>query len=305
MRDLRTEEEIIRSWTTASDVPVVSVCCITFNHEKYIEEAIVSFLEQKTEFPIEILIHDDASTDRTAEIIKKYTQSYPSLIKPVLQDENQYSKGFNINPIFNYSRAKGDYIAICEGDDYWPDRKKLQKQVDFLNANSDYVIVYTNSQAFDESGPLNLNYGGATHDLSAFDLETVRAISTLTACFRNVFRNRAWPRDLMSSPYGDLATWAILGEYGKGKYMDNIEPSMYRVHKNGIDSLKSLRNRQLRSIATLAKICVYKENNDDVLQKLLVKLVFNSLQVLGPMRSLHVVWHTLGRSINKIFRRRH
>ncbi len=110
---------------------MVSICCATYNHEDYISDAIESFLMQKTDFQYEILIHDDASTDRTADIIRKYEKKYPEIIKPIYQTENQYSKGIKVNK-YNIERAKGKYIAICEGDDYWTDPYKLQKQVDYL-----------------------------------------------------------------------------------------------------------------------------------------------------------------------------
>lgn len=113
---------------------MVSIDCITYNHEDYIAEAIESFLCQKTDFEFEILIHDDASTDKTAEIIKRYETKYPKLIKPIYQTENQYSKGATLG-LFNEERAKGKYIAVCEGDDYWTDPYKLQKQVDFMEAH--------------------------------------------------------------------------------------------------------------------------------------------------------------------------
>lgn len=110
---------------------VVSISCTAFNHEKYIGDAIESFLMQKTDFRFEILIHDDASTDRTAEIIKAYEKQYPEIIKPIYQTENQYSRGIAVEKL-NYERANGRYIAICEGDDYWSDPSKLQKQVEFM-----------------------------------------------------------------------------------------------------------------------------------------------------------------------------
>lgn len=110
---------------------MVSICCITYNQEKYISDALNSFLMQKTDFEYEILIHDDASTDRTAEIIKEYEKKYPDIIKLIYQTENQYSKGVKVGR-FNMERAKGKYIALCEGDDYWTDPFKLQKQVDFM-----------------------------------------------------------------------------------------------------------------------------------------------------------------------------
>ncbi|MCF8345864.1 MAG: glycosyltransferase [Bacteroidales bacterium] len=120
--------------------PLVTIGCITYNQEKYIEKAIESFLMQKVSFPYEIIIHDDASTDRTAEIINKYASKYCDIIKPLIQKENQYSKGKKPFIDFVFPQAKGKYIALCEGDDYWTDPYKLQKQVEFLENNNEYVI---------------------------------------------------------------------------------------------------------------------------------------------------------------------
>src|SRR5699024_5978215 len=103
--------------------------CTAYNHERYIAETIESFLMQKTNFRYEILIHDDASTDNTAEIIKKYEKQFPEIIKPVYQKVNQYSQGVNVHELIR-QRAIGKYFALCEGDDYWTDSYKLQKQID-------------------------------------------------------------------------------------------------------------------------------------------------------------------------------
>lgn len=109
-----------------SEKVMVSINCITYNQEEYIAKAIDSFLMQKTDFKYEILIHDDASTDNTANIIREYQEKYPDIIKPIYQKENQYSQGIKrVDYKFNYSRANGKYIAICEGDDYWTDRKSV------------------------------------------------------------------------------------------------------------------------------------------------------------------------------------
>lgn len=114
---------------------MVSICCTTYNHENYISDAIESFLMQKTDFDFEILIHDDASTDRTAEIIKEYEKKYPTIIQPIYQIKNQYSQGIDIWCDYLFSRAKGKYIALCEGDDYWTDSYKLQKQFNYMEEN--------------------------------------------------------------------------------------------------------------------------------------------------------------------------
>src|SRR6056297_583375 len=124
MRNLRSEQQIMANWYDGPSNPIVSISCITYNHEPYIEDALEGFLLQETDFPFEILIHDDASTDHTADIIREYESTFPTLIKPIYQSENQYSQG-NRPGIINIKRAKGEYIALCEGDDYWTDPFKL------------------------------------------------------------------------------------------------------------------------------------------------------------------------------------
>ena len=112
----------------------VSVFCLAYNHEKYIKKCLDSFVMQKTNFKFEVLIHDDASTDRTADIIKEYEEKYPEIIKPIYQTENQYSKGVKILSTL-YPSSKGKYIIFMDGDDFWTDENKLQVQYDVMEAN--------------------------------------------------------------------------------------------------------------------------------------------------------------------------
>ena len=121
--------------------PLVSICCITYNHEAFIAEAIDGFLMQRTGFPVEILIHDDASTDRTADIVRAYEQRYPWLIRPIYQSENQYSKKVKVAHL-NYQRAKGDFFAYCEGDDAWTDPLKLQRQIGQMQAHPECRLSF-------------------------------------------------------------------------------------------------------------------------------------------------------------------
>ena len=122
---------------------VVSIQCLTYNHAPYIRQCLNGFVMQKTNFRFEAIVHDDASTDGTQNIIREYEKKYPDIIKPIYQKENQYSKGIpgRITNIVN-AHCKGKYIAICEGDDYWTDPYKLQKQIDFLETHSDYTMCY-------------------------------------------------------------------------------------------------------------------------------------------------------------------
>ena len=127
----------------------VSVICNAFNHGKYIRDALEGFIKQKTNFTFEVLVHDDASTDNTAEIIREYEAKYPDIIKPIYQTENQYSKKIKITRTFQVPRIKGKYVALCEGDDYWTDPLKLQKQYDFMEANPDYTMCTCSTVWFD------------------------------------------------------------------------------------------------------------------------------------------------------------
>lgn len=125
--------------------PLVAIYCITYNHEPYIREALEGFVMQKTNFPFIAVVHDDASTDGTATIIREYTEKYPAIIKPIIENENQYSKhngsvGKVMKRAVELSGAK--YIAMCEGDDYWVDSLKLQKQIDFMEAHPDYSMCF-------------------------------------------------------------------------------------------------------------------------------------------------------------------
>ena len=119
---------------------MVSVICNTYNHGPYVRDALEGFVTQQTNFPFEVLVHDDASTDNTADIIREYEAKYPEIIKPIYQTENQYSQKVRIDRTFQIPRITGKYVAVCEGDDYWTDPMKLQKQVDFLESHPDYSL---------------------------------------------------------------------------------------------------------------------------------------------------------------------
>jgi len=135
-------------------VPLVSVSVITYNHEKYIRQCLDGILMQNVSFPYEVLVHDDASPDGTADIIREYEAKYPGIIKPIYQTENQYSQGKDVSK-FNFDRACGKYLAFCEGDDYWTDPGKLQKQVDFLEAHPEYIACVHRVKVIDEFGNRN------------------------------------------------------------------------------------------------------------------------------------------------------
>lgn len=138
---------------------MVSISCLTFNHASSIKQCLDGFLVQKTNFHFEVLIHDDASTDGTVDIIRTYELEYPNIVKPVYQTENQYSMGVSPTWKYNAPRWKGEYIALCEGDDYWEDPLKLQKQFDAMKNNNLSVSFHPAKILFSELNQIEIGYG--------------------------------------------------------------------------------------------------------------------------------------------------
>jgi len=150
------------------DVPLLSVCSTTYNHVNFIKQAIDGFLVQKVDFAWEIIIADDFSTDGTREILLEYKNKYPDLIKLILQEKNV---GAAQNCIDLITTPKSKYIALCDGDDYWTDPLKLQKQVVFLEANPDFAICFHNAAVINEDYPEKnrLNSDDLTPEVSTLD----------------------------------------------------------------------------------------------------------------------------------------
>ena len=222
---------------------LVSICCITYNHEKFINKCIDGFLLQKTKFNFEILIHDDASTDNTANIIREYENRYPDIIKPIYQIENQYSKGVSISATFNWPRAKGKYIAMCEGDDYWTDPLKLQKQVDFLEKKNDYGLIHTDFNTFYQNSNFTLV---DTHKIFRINLigdcslkywnllnKAPATIKTLTVCFRKCYLNE-WQTMIESQRWlvGDFPLYFYISLISKIGYIPH-STAVYRTVSEG------------------------------------------------------------------------
>jgi glycosyltransferase involved in cell wall biosynthesis len=224
-----------------TSIPFVSISCMTYNHALFLRKCLDSFLVQQTNFPFEIIIHDDASTDGTRGIIAEYVSKYPDLIIPFIQKENLYSKGIRgLSTRFNYPRCRGRYIAICEGDDYWTDPLQLQQQVDFLEAHDEYVLTFHDFRIVDEQGkvmdenplPIEQQKDASRKDLILGN----RLTMTLTLCFRNVIKD--FPPEKYKVTNGDTFLISMLGNYGKGKWMgDEIEKACYRSHSGGVWSM--------------------------------------------------------------------
>ena len=239
--------------------PLVSICCLTYNHENYIAECLDGFIMQKTDFDYEILIHDDASTDGTAGIIREYELRYPEIIKPIYQIENQYSKGIKPTFKYNFPRARGKYIALCEGDDYWTDPFKLQKQVDFLEANEDCSVVCHDAIVVNSEGH-QIEDSAYTHpdhkrDFTADELMRCTGnVLTLTRCFRNVIP--FFPPELKGVFFGDTVLASLLGQYGYSKYLPE-KMAAYRQSGTGVYSGAKISDRLGNSIRTYIQLSKY------------------------------------------------
>lgn len=282
----RTEEEIMKNWQGDISKPVVSVCTITYNHEKYIAEAIDSFLIQETDFPFEVVVDDDCSTDNNAKIIKEYADKFPNIIKANLREKNV---GMYRNGQENMQRAQGKYIALCEGDDYWTDAKKLQIQKDFLENNDNYAITYSSVKGFNAKGIVKNYRGGATKDLSQEELQQATPINTLTAMFRNLIRD--FPPEMCSSKYGDLFFWAILGYHGKGKYIEQIKPSMYRIHPGGVHSSLSDIDIYDNTLVTYSLLMLYhkRKKNQKMVCFFKKKIILTIKQTNGYIFMIQII----------------
>lgn len=222
-----------------SGEPVVSVICATYNHRDYIEDAIDGFISQQTNFPFEVIIHDDASTDGTQEIIKKYAEEYPQLIRPIYQEENQYSQ--DRKPLdYCLPLTNGRYIAICEGDDYWTDSRKLQLQCDYMEQHPNCVLTHHNAfilknRSIVKNSKLPNTYqrGFIKKEL----LENECFILTLSMMFRKVFNK--FPKEKGGIGNGDNFLISMLGLYGESAYLTDIAPAAYRLHESSTWSSKN------------------------------------------------------------------
>lgn len=212
-------------------VPMVSICCITFNHGDYIRETLEGFLSQKTDFPIEILIHDDASTDNTQQIIREYADRYPTVIRPILRTENQYSKGISNISVFNFPRARGRYIAMCEGDDCWIDPAKLQAQVDYLEAHPDCALCFHSARICTVDGSMA---GGRMRPYTGDRIVQPEDIVDKTSGYPTA--SLTFPAEIvkhlpdyyLDCPVGDIPMQLMMACEGYGYYMDR-DMCIYRV----------------------------------------------------------------------------
>ncbi|MCF0190800.1 MAG: glycosyltransferase [Marinilabiliaceae bacterium] len=210
---------------------VVSIRCTVYNHEPYLRQCLDGFVMQKTNFRFEAIVHDDASTDNSAAIIREYAEKYPDIIKPIYETENQYSKGDDSLIRIVEAACAGKYIAICEGDDYWTDPLKLQKQVDFLEAHEEYSLVADNALVVNTiTGESYFFNNSEDRDYVISDMVQCRKFPTAGVLFRRISFEGF--HETCRYSY-DTMEWCYLAKKGKVHFCSNIS-SVYRRGMQGV-----------------------------------------------------------------------
>ena len=250
--------------------PVVSISCITYKHENYIRDAIDSFLNQKTSFPVEILVHDDASPDGTAAIIREYEDLYPGLIRGLYQKENQLSQGSEPDFI-NLKRVRGRYVAFCEGDDFWTDPLKLEKQVRFMEDNPGHAACFAGFTRFHEpsgtsSDDIITGIGTPYKNGFSFGLSDMYRswlTKTLTALVRSeLIRHADFSRYRY---YRDIHLFYHVIRDRKAFYFQEIH-GVYRVHPGGINSMQQVSINARAAYNSYREL--YEHNRDEFTRRM-------------------------------------
>lgn len=267
-----------KNTSQSQDTVLVTICCTAYNQEKFIKQCLDGFVMQKTKFRFEAVVHDDASTDNTAAIIKEYAGKYSEIIKPIFEKENQYSKHNGSLRRIMRENMRGKYIATCEADDYWTDPYKLQKQVDILEADPNVSMVYTAFRTVDTNGdfmprPIYEKYKEISFsgDILCQLISSGNFIMTLTTCIRrDVYESDIMTQTQIGLDYLLFLTAASMGkavylseETGCYRYSPQSEmnANLSYVKSSYIKAKKYFVKKELnsgiKSFALKKRICLY------------------------------------------------
>lgn len=252
----------------------VSIYCTVYNHEKYLCSALDGFVSQETDFDYEVFVHDDASTDGSAKIIKEYAEKYPDIIKQICQTENQYSKGINIFSEFLYPHMTGEYIAVCEGDDYWSDKQKLKKQVEFLDKHMEYAACVHNTKKIDlwKRKEYDMYPWQASKDLEFSEIiqDGGSCYHTSSLMYRAKYASEEPDFFKKAKGYGDYPTAIYLALSGKIRFLKDVM-SVYRFGTEGswskrtaVDTSKIIHvvDSKIDMLHAVNKYSDYRYNSD-------------------------------------------
>lgn len=279
---VRTEAELVRQWS-GRRAPVISILCTTYNHERYIEQTIRGFLSQDCSYCFEILIHDDASTDGTQQIIRRWQAQYPAVIKPVLQTENQFSKGVRPFELL-LAKARGDFVATCEGDDFWIDPSKLKVQVGFLKGHPEFSCTAHNYYHFVERDAMVTRWTQRTVDYVLSERQLMglhRLLWWPTLVFRKTFSTL--PAERALSPIGDQFMTSYLGTQGRAMYFVNLMGAVRRENEFSTWSpLSDEAKERIRVKVWVSLVRLHARlGNGDAVTDLMAKIAASSLHHEG------------------------
>jgi len=263
---LRQEDSIIKQWQYTDKV-YVSIICMTFNQESYIKKTIEGFLMQNTDFKFEILIHDDASTDSTPQIINEYAEKYPDLIKIIQQSENQYSQKPTLPTYITIGAAAGKYMAICEGDDYWSATNKIQRQVELLEQYSQINLCYHECDRLQDNKLIKASIAKCAifkkHSITSF-AKVVKGGGAFISTPSIVMRSSAvkeLPDFFLASPVGDYVL-QVLSAAPNGAIKINEAMAVYRIASQGSWSSEQVNYSPQRNTTMLTSMVNTIKNLD-------------------------------------------
>lgn len=249
-------------------LPLLSVCIPAYNQERYIRRCLEGVMMQQTGFLFEVIIGEDCSTDNTRSIVKEFEQRYPGIIKPIYHEKNV---GPQRNAYeFCWPKLTGKYIAVCEGDDCWTDPHKLQKQIDFLEKNKDFVLCFHETNTVDENENIlrhvEVNGDGIVYE---YDWKSIfsKHIATLSVVFRNCIP--ANHKDFVHATYGDIFLFTVLSRYGKLAEL-GFNGGNYRKHTRGMYGGRTLANKYRGTIQTrkfMKKSSLFSEEQKQEIDK--------------------------------------
>lgn len=244
----------------------VIIRCLVYNHEPYLRDCLEGFIMQKTNFPFKAVVHDDCSTDASAAIIREYAEKYPDIIEPIYETENQYSKrDGSLKKIMDEATLnRSDYVAYCEGDDYWTDPYKLQKQIDFLDNNSEYSMCFTSCKIEYQYKERN-NMKGENiedRDYSATELYKTWTVPTASICLRESVLHHPKRKSIQQPLYGDIIIVLICALAGKIRGF-KFPSVVYRVHAAGITNREDIKISRTRRYLKHCKLIMKEFPNVD------------------------------------------
>lgn len=264
-----------------SEKAKVMIHCLVYNHEPYLRDCLEGFVSQKTDFPFKAIVHDDCSTDGSAAIIREYAEKYPHIIEPIYETENQWRKGGGALDKVMYDAILGrsDYIAYCEGDDYWIDPMKLQKQVDFLDNNPDYAMCFS---ACKIQNDFNLRTSTSGESVTDRDYESSELLKTWCVPTASILIRSHIAKDERILKYdkrktcGDIFIILTAADYGKVRGMKD-KMTVYRLNPGSVMNRTYSEAAQKRAMLSfLGHYTFIKEKYPKVSRSLIRNLRFNT-----------------------------